>query len=217
LVLAAVLPACTTTPATKVMVVPDEMRRSAAPSRRPGADRDRGPPLTPPQKYILRLAENGRVWEMELPEESGGYEVRLPLAGGGPVEMLTSADEEMLAESVLSLKQDKTTPPQGESKAPGNTPVVDAKRAARTRSYLGGVARVKEMYASRKYELALIELVELEKDYPKDARLLAMKGSLHLKLKQPALARKAWQEALSINPDDAGVAEALRAITAGEE
>jgi tetratricopeptide (TPR) repeat protein len=224
--LAAVLPACTTTPTTKVMVVPDEMRRSAAPSRRPGADKDRGPPLTPPQKYILRLAENGRVWEMELPEESGGYEVRLPLAGGGPVEMLTSADEEMLAESVLSLKQDKAasgstpakgTSPKDESKAAGNTAVVDANRAARTRSYLGGVARVKEMYAARKYELALIELVALEKEYPQDARLLAMKGSLYVKLNQPKLARQAWEKALSINPEDAGVAEALRATTAGEE
>ncbi|ATB43585.1 hypothetical protein CYFUS_009065 [Cystobacter fuscus] len=217
LLLAAVLPACTTTPTTKVMVVPDEMRRSAAPSRRPGADRDRGPPLTPPQKYILRLAENGRVWEMELPEESGGYEVRLPLAGGSPVEMLTSADEEMLAESVLGLKQDKAPASKGETKPAGNAPVVDANRAARTRSYLGGVARVKEMYAARKYELALIELVALEKEYPQDARLLAMKGSLYVKLNQPKLARQAWEKALSINPDDAGVAEALRATTAGEE
>ncbi|WNG20972.1 tetratricopeptide repeat protein [Cystobacter fuscus] len=218
-VLVAVLPACTSTPKTKVLVVPDEMRRSAAPSRRPGADRDKGPPLPPPQKYILRMAENGRVWEMELPEGSGGYEVRLPLAGGGPVEMLTSADEEMLAESVLSLKQDKAaSAPKGEQpKAPGNAPVVDANRAARTRSYLGGVARVKEMYASRKYELALIELVALEKEYPQDARLLAMKGSLYVKLNQPKLARQAWEKALSINPDDAGVAEALRATTSGEE
>ncbi len=215
--LVAVLPACTTTPTTKVLVVPDEMRRSAAPSRRPGADRDKGPPLPPPQKYILRLAENGRVWEMELPEGSGGYEVRLPLAGGGPVEMLTSADEEMLAESVLSLKQDKASAPKGEPKPAGNAPVVDANRAARTRSYLGGVARVKEMYASRKYELALIELVALEKEYPQDARLLAMKGSLYVKLNQPKLARQAWEKALSINPDDAGVAEALRASGTGEE
>ncbi|EPX60653.1 hypothetical protein D187_001302 [Cystobacter fuscus DSM 2262] len=164
------------------------------------------------------MAENGRVWEMELPEGSGGYEVRLPLAGGGPVEMLTSADEEMLAESVLSLKQDKAaSAPKGEPKSAGNTPVVDANRAARTRSYLGGVARVKEMYASRKYELALIELVALEKEYPQDARLLAMKGSLYVKLNQPKLARQAWEKALSINPDDAGVAEALRATTSGEE
>ena len=44
-----------------------------------------------------------------------------------------------------------------------------------------------------------------------------MKGSLYLKLNQPKLARQAWEKALAINPDDAGVAEALRATTAGEE
>jgi len=90
-------------------------------------------------------------------------------------------------------------------------------RAARTRSYLGGVARVKEMFASRRYELGLIELVDLEKEYPNDARLLAMKGSLYLKLGQTKLARQAWEKALSINPDDLGVAEALRSIASGEE
>lgn len=202
-----VLCACSTTPKTKTLVVPDEMRRSPVPSRRPGADRDRGPPLTPPGMYVLRMAEHGRVWEMELPEDSGGYEVRMPLSGTGPVEMLTSADEEMLAESVLGAKAKPADPDR----------VVDANRAARTKSYLGGVARVKEMYASRRYELALIELVELEKEYPQDARLLAMKGSIYLKMNQPKLARKAWERALSLNPDDAGVAEALRAINDGAE
>jgi tetratricopeptide (TPR) repeat protein len=221
LLLLAVLPACQTTPSTKVLVVPDEMRRTAPPSR--STQKEKPPPLTPPQKYILRMAEAGRVWEIELPEDSGGYEVRLPIAGGGPVEMLTPADEEMLAEAVLGAKQEKEPKPAaGDKPAEGAKPsgearVVDAQRTARTRSYLGGVARVKEMYAARRYELGLIELVNLEAEYPNDARLLAMKGSLYLKLGQPKLARQAWEKALSINPDDLGVAEALRTISAGEE
>lgn len=211
LLLLVALPACYTTPKNKVLVVPDEMRRTAPPSSGSSSAaraKEKPPPLTPPQKYILRMAEAGRVWEVELPETEGGYEVRLPMAGGGPVEMLTSADEEMLAEAVLDAKQQK---PAGDER------VVDANKKARTRSYLGGMAKVKEMYASRRYELALIELVNLETEYPNDARLLAMKGSLYLKLGQPKLARQAWEKALSINPDDLGVAEALRTIAAGEE
>ncbi|ATB28808.1 tetratricopeptide repeat protein [Melittangium boletus] len=216
--LVAALPACQTTATTKVLVVPDEMRRTAAPSTTPGASKGK-PPLTPPQKYILRMAENGRVWEMELPEATGGYEVRLPLAGGGPVEMLTSADEEMLAEAVAGAQAPKdAAEKKAEDEKKAEAPLLDANKASRTRSYLGGVARVKEMYAARRYELALIELVALEKEYPQDARLLAMKGSLYMKLGQPKLARQAWEKALSINPEDAGVAEALRATTAaGEE
>ncbi|MFY0564943.1 tetratricopeptide repeat protein [Archangium lansingense] len=215
LLLLAVLPACETSSSNKRLVVPDEMRRTAPPSSGSGV-KQKPPPLTPPQKYILRMAEAGRVWELELPEGTGGYEVRLPLAGGGPVEMLTSADEEMLAEAVLSAKAGKDSQPAAAGK-PAAGQVVDAQRAARTRSYLGGVARVKEMYVSRRYELALIELVNLEKEYPNDARLLAMKGSLYLKLGQPKLARQAWEKALSLNPEDQGVAEALRTIAAGEE
>ncbi len=222
----AVLPACQTTPSTKVLVVPDEMRRTAPPSNGSSGVKAKPPPITPPQKYILRMAESGRVWEVELPEGSGGYEVRLPLAGGGPLEMLTPADEEMLAEAVQDVKDAKPAtdgkPAAGSKPVAAKQPaadgqVVDAHKAARTRSYLGGVARVKEMYSSRRYELALIELVNLEKEYPNDARLLAMKGSLYLKLGQTKLARQAWEKALSINPDDLGVAEALRAIASGEE
>jgi hypothetical protein len=227
-VLVLALAGCETPAASKVLVVPDEMRRTAAPSTSPGSSRGQ-PPLTPPQKYVLRMAENGRVWEMELPEAGGGYEVRLPLAGGGPVEMLTSADEEMLAEATADARKpaeikegsqegakDAPKPSADAKKADG--PLVDVTKAARTRSYLGGVARVKEMFATRRYELALIELVSLEKEYPQDARLLAMKGSLYMKLGQSKLARQAWEKALSINPEDAGVAEALRATAAaGEE
>ena len=226
-VLVLALAGCQTPAASKVLVVPDEMRRTAAPSTTPGASRAH-PPLTPPQKYVLRMAENGRVWEMELPEAGGGYEVRLPLTGGSPVEMLTSADEEMLAESLADARagKDKGKDKDGAKGEPKPSadgkkedgPLVDVNKAARTRSYLGGVARVKEMFAARRYELALIELVSLEKEYPQDARLLAMKGSLYMKLGQPKLARQAWEKALSINPEDAGVAEALRATTAtGEE
>jgi hypothetical protein len=221
LLLLAVLPACETTQRNKVLVVPDEMRRTAVPSSASGV-KPKPPPLTPPQKYILRMAEAGRVWEVELPEGTGGYEVRLPLAGGGPVEMLTPADEEMLAEAVLTAKDGKAPaltadgkPVEGQK--PSAAQAVDAQRTARTRSYLGGVARVKEMFVSRRYELALIELVNLEKEYPNDARLLAMKGSLYVKLGQPKLARQAWEKALSINPDDLALAEALRTIASGEE
>jgi Tetratricopeptide repeat len=135
------------------------------------------------QRYTLRLVERGRVWEVELPESTGGYEVRIPLGPG--FETPTLADQEMLGK----------TPPEGRSK-----------------SYLGSLAKLSEMYAAHRYELALIEIVDLEQAYPKDARLFAMKGSLYQKLGKPALAREAWKKALEIDPSDTTVAEALRAL-----
>jgi tetratricopeptide (TPR) repeat protein len=207
--LLALLPACQTSVNSKVLVVPNEMRRSAPPA---ASKKEKPPPLPAAQKYILRMAEGGRVWEVELPEGSGGYEVRLPISNGGPMEMLTPADEEMLAEAMQSAAPEGKKPAGGEA-----AQLVDAKKAAATRSYLGGVARVKEMFSSRRYELALIELVNLEQQYPNDARLLAMKGSLYVKVGKPKLAREAWEKSLSINPEDPAVAEALRTLASGEE
>jgi tetratricopeptide (TPR) repeat protein len=152
---------------------------AAVPALRPPA-----PSPTPPeQRYVLRLVEHGRVWEVEMPESSGGYEVRIPL--GSPVEQPTLADQELLG------------------KEPQQKPA---------KSYLGAMARIAEMYAAHRYELALIEVVDLEQQYPKEARVEAMKGSLYQKLGKTQLAREAWKKALELDPSDAVVAEALRGL-----
>ena len=150
--------------------------------------------IASPQNVTVRLAEHGRSWEIELPDSSGGYELRLPLGDAVPDEKPTAADQEMLA----SADKEKKTP--------------EAKR-----SYLSGLARVSEMFSSRRYELALIEVVNLETEYPQDSRLLSMKGTLYSKLGKPALARESWQKALAIDPQDAAVQEALRELANTEE
>jgi tetratricopeptide (TPR) repeat protein len=142
---------------------------------------------------------------MELPESTGGYEMRVPLSGNGVAATPTAADVELLAGTASASPLD------------GGVPSMDAKVVAGTRSYLGTLAKVNEMYASRRYELALIELVELERQHPEDARIQAMKGSLYLKLQKPRLAREAWQRALTLNPGDEGVAEALRELSASAQ
>jgi len=81
--------------------------------------------------------------------------------------------------------------------------------AATAKSYLGSLARVSEMYAGHQYEMALIELVDLEQQYPKEPRIPAMKGSLYQKLGKTQLARESWKKALELNPNDTAVAEAL--------
>ena len=135
---------------------------------------------------LLRLVEHGRVWEVELPEQQGGFEVRVPL--GPPAEAPTAADHELLGKE-----------PEGQKPLP-------------PRSYLTAVAKIAEMYASHRYELALIEAVDLEQQYPKEARIEAMKGSLYQKLGKTELAREAWKKALELDPSDTMVAEALRGL-----
>jgi Flp pilus assembly protein TadD len=74
------------------------------------------------------------------------------------------------------------------------------------------LAKVKELYRTRHYELALVELVELEKQYPDDEHILSMKGSLHERLGNKNLARDAWQQALTLNPFNLAVLEALQRL-----
>lgn len=190
-------------PGTKRLLVPDDMRRpvvasgsarSAQPTlasqtlpAKAGAPVQASLPSAPSQRYVLRLADHGRIWELELPETTGAYEVRIPLAG--KPETPTAADQEILAG-----KKDVT---------PGEA----------SKSYLGTLARIGELYGAKKYELALIEAVDLEGQYPKDARLAAMKGSLFQKLGKPQLAKEAWQKALELDPGDTVVAAALRGLS----
>lgn len=171
--------------ATEDLTKPKPTPASVAAPKAAPAPRLASPPVptAASQRYTLRLVEHGRVWEVELPETTGGYEVRIPM--GSPIETPTAADQEMLG----------TTPPEGRSK-----------------SYLGTLAKVGEMYGAHRYELALIEVVDLEQQYPNDARVLAMKGSLFQKLGRSKLAREAWKRALEIDPSDVTVAEALRAL-----
>jgi tetratricopeptide (TPR) repeat protein len=188
----------------KRMVVPPEMQRqlyTGAPARpaaqplvagKPGAAaqpalapaKPLAPSADPSQRYLLRLAENGRIWEVELPETTGAYELRIPLEDTKG----TQADEKLLAGGAWSSAN-------------------PAKK-----SYLAGLAHVRELYDLRKYELAFIDLNDLEQTYPNDARLLAMKGTLYLKLGRTKLARDTWQHAVQLDPNDTQTAEALRGL-----
>ena len=209
------------------MVVPEGMRREAQPLPRPenkpptpalqGALQPAAATRAQDGRYVLRLAEHNRVWELELPESAGGYEMRIPL--DGPLESPTAADAELLAaapevraapNTAADAKPDGAAKPDGGPKAASTR----AEAAARVlgKSYLGTLAKVREMYASRRYELALVELVDLEASHPKDARLQAMKGSVYLKLGKAQLARESWQKALALDPEDPAVAEALRTL-----
>lgn len=186
----------------KALVVPEEMRRSNARGQTGSSPGAVGPSK---DRYVLRLAEGGRTWELELPEESGGYQVRIPLQDARSRDAFSSADEEV----VRQMERERLGKAEGAG-AQVTPEDVDARLLAKRKSYLGGLAKVNEMYASRRFELALIELVNLEKDYPGDARILAMKGSLYLKLGKNKLARDAWEKALAENPEDEALAEALR-------
>ena len=217
----------------------------------------RGSPYTaagePPRtRYVVRMTDGQRDWEIQLPEIATAYEVKVPLsgkpAGGMGIDMatMTAADREILAEREAAARASASESAEGEeggegSPEGGKRPATRGRRAAadddenggaKTRpgrkpgeaqaapvkapsarsSYLLTLAKVKELYRTRHYELALVELVELEKQYPNDEHILSMKGSLHERLGNKNLARDAWQEALTLNPFNLAVLEALQRL-----
>ena len=230
LMFAAVIPAaCATSRPVPVDVrVPPELMRGA-PYSATGE-----PPRT---RYIVRMTDGQRDWEIQLPEIATAYEVKVPLSGkqGGRLTVdsatLTAADREILQDREAAARAESGEPEPGEAppsgvrraavrgddgearpeKRPARKPGDDKPPSGKA-SYLLTLARVKDLYRSKQYEIALVELGELDRQYPDDEHILSMKGSLYERLGNKNLAREAWQQTLRINPYNLAVLEALQRL-----
>jgi len=223
----------------------------------------RGSPYTaggePPRtRYVVKMTDGQRDWEIQLPEIATAYEVKVPMSGKvtglrADLASMTAADREIMAERDASARAEQLADgdrpkdgrdggkkpgargkraadddeddegqdrkdakgAKGDRRArvtPASAPGADKPPAAKA-SYLLTLARVKDMYRNRQYELALVELVELERQYPEDEHILSMKGSLAERLGQKQMAREAWQQALRINPYNLAILEALQRLS----
>jgi tetratricopeptide (TPR) repeat protein len=178
-------------------------------------------------RYVVRMTDGKREWEVEFPDAVYGSEVRVPLKNGahqmrysGERSGATAADRE-LDDAERAARDKAATQPLDpiydlvDQPGKGAAPKTPAKK--NKASYLMGIAQVRQLYESRNLEIALVQLVELEKDYPNDEKLLAMKGSIYRKLGRNNLARAAWERVLALNPDNTVVAGALRALAEEED
>jgi len=217
----------------------------------------RGAPYTaggdsPRSRYVVRMTDGQRDWEIQLPEIATAYEVKVPLTGkpgaGTAIDLaaMTAADREILADRTAAAQERQPDADGADRQGSGragraaddddddddaaasrksklrraagsrgtDAPMPPSKEATPSAkaSYLLTLAKVKELYRTRHYELALVELVELEKQYPEDEHILSMKGSLQERLGNKALAREAWQQVLNLNPFNLAVMEALQRL-----
>lgn len=194
--------------------------------------------------YVVRMSDGVRDWEVEFPPGASGYEVRIPLRGrggaGGSISDLapamTDADRELLSEERRTGPSADPRDREGVSRemrdliaAEGGDAGMDeprrpeepsgARREGPTPSppsYLHGISEVRRLYRTGNPEVAMIRLTELLRSYPDDLRLLAMKGTLWLRLGRPELARRAWEDVLRRDPDHPGVQSALRQLRDGD-
>ncbi len=243
LALALTLSACETTDtkSDKVIIVPSAA--TTAPSYAAGGQ-------VPTRRYVVRMSDGKRDWEVEFPEVATGYELRIPLQQKGPAvdvegEDLTDADKELL-ESLrrrnsgmeregIFVNGKNQADPDGKTQDGGLTPGeelgedggkkngagkgvdpwagTEDKPAPTRRSYFLGIEKVKKLYRAGKYEVAIVFLKKLEKDYPDDLQILSMMGTLWLRMGQEDLAREYWERVLQIDPKNRAVIEALKQLT----
>jgi len=189
-------------------------------------------------RYTVRVTDGDKDWTFTIPEIATAYEVRIPLRGGentpaGGIAVdqpvLTAADKEIVGQREVDARLRAEEPPPGDPAGPASDGDGEAgPRAPRPRapkgtptsttgntpkaSYLLTLAKVKDLYRTRNYEIALVELVALEKQYPNDERIMSMKGSLYEKVGRRQLAREAWEAVLALNPYNLQVAEALQRL-----
>jgi hypothetical protein len=186
-------------------------------------------------RYVVRMTDGQRDWEIQLPEIATAYEVKVPLSGKPATPMsidmatATAADREIMAANAASERAKAESPQSDDAVDEGQRPsdsngprkvarpgaspkAADDEPQSGKKSYLLTLARVKDLYRTRHYELGLVELVDLEKQYPDDEHILSMKGSLYERLGNKNLAREAWQEALRLNPFNLAVLEALQRL-----
>lgn len=163
------------------------------------------PPARPAARpYVIKMSDGERTWQFEIPAGQGApaFEARIPLQGGlagaeASQHPATEADRE-----IIDAKRARGEPVP-EDGAASNAPP----------SYLKAVGRVRELYAQRQYELALVELVSVERAFRDDVLILSMKGTLLERLGRSEEARAAWERVLTLDPDNAVVLEALDGLT----
>ena len=74
-----------------------------------------------------------------------------------------------------------------------------------SQSYLAQVDHVKQLYRMARFEAALLEIDELLRIFPTDSKLHEMRGTLLDRTGRPDLALRAWNEALKLEPTNAGL------------
>jgi tetratricopeptide (TPR) repeat protein len=133
----------------------------------------------------LQVTDGERTWTVKVPGGVDGYELVVP------------------------TKTDPVAPGKAAAAAPASPKLTpDVELAA----YLRGIARVRELRAASNLELAVLETMKLVRQHPRRARLWAMLGTLQRDLGHKDEARKAWEKALELDPNDPVTAAALERL-----
>lgn len=170
----------------------------------------------PEEKFVIRSAVGNREYTIEIPGAARDYDVHVPLAEIDKSSSTAANQEDEVsnpvatdAEIVSALPQLKNSRPNETSVMDGAFGVSDAEGSQQAPSYTLGISKINKYYKARKYEYALIEINNLLVFYPNSAKLLKMKGTILVKMRNFELAELAWIKAIEINPRDKALRSAV--------
>jgi hypothetical protein len=167
----------------------------------------------------LRTTKGDRTVEVELP---GGIQdlsdFVLPLSphfSNNPSRSIASVSDGFLDESYkehlsgltdkeIEASVKKTTPldmKRKEIESHLNLITKDAPNPQKS-SYLAMLDRIKQLYRINRFEAALIEVDNMLKLYPFDAKIHEMRGTLLDRIGRSELAVKAWNQSLQFDPNN---------------
>jgi hypothetical protein len=172
---------------------------------------------SPIEPYVVKVSDGKHIWEIRIPENEAAGSITIPLNEGDLDKMQgeTSADREIRDEPPAPPEKIEAPTAKAGGKKDAKEAVAketSASEPVRSRSYLGTLAKVNTLFRKKDYYLGFKLIVDLEKEYPDDERILEMKGTLAWKLKNKKLARESWERVLQLNPNNTAVAQAMESL-----
>jgi tetratricopeptide (TPR) repeat protein len=199
------------------MMGSDGTAERQAPINNPFGDYYYGPNANK-ESVILRTKKGDRSVEVELPGSTGAMtDFVVPVSpafqdGGRPAMSADGATiDEKYMERHPSISDREITSHFNQAGAGneagrrevetglGVMPAED-ETPQHDRSYLAGIDHVKQLYRLARYEAALLEVDEMLRIYPTDAKLYEMRGTLFDRIGRADLAIKSWNQALRFDP-----------------
>lgn len=163
-------------------------------------------------KFVIRTLSGTTEYVVEIPGAAVDYDVEVPIAAiGGEeypkdrVKNATLTDRELVAD-MPKLSEATQKEKALMDKAFGVGETGGPKQAP---SYTLGLSKINDLYRRGQYELSLVEINNLMAFYPTSVKLYKMKGTVLIKLRNLALAEKAWTRASELAPSDAVIKKGL--------
>lgn len=173
----------------------------------------------PDERFIIRSAVGDREYAIEIPGAARDFDVQVPLADLGEATSSGKTRPKSLPSPVTTDAELKAALPSLETARPTDTALLDgafgtapAGGPSQAPSYTMGLARVNDYFKERNLEYCLIEINALLAFYPTSSKLLKMKGTVLLKMRNYPLAELAWIKALELQPTDKALRRSLQRL-----